>query len=395
MNRIIKNLVCYTTLLFCLIACNYKQANDSIYNDVETISIDYENGPLVCFDSIVSDIKFIKLETKENNIIGDIYKMLITNDRIIIADKFNSKSVHLFDISGKHISKLSNLGNGPHEYLNITDIDITPSGLIAIKDNYKDILLYYNMNGDFVKKEDVLEGGLDIAFIDDHIIAHELFLNPKPEIFKGASLCITEKNKIKALFGKDIGKADELNNGRANTMFNYNGNVYYNPSWEKIMYRITSDSIQARYLIELKPDDLLDHKFETTEKWDELQQTYNFFNGSFIEMKNNIWLNYYTPEAKEPPVIYSRKDKVVYRIHSKFYNPLLNYLQKPIALYNENTVAEAVPAFRVYRNQFTINTITGHTAITDSLHNGLTVDDNPIVFLFTIKDDIGKYVVEQ
>lgn len=395
MNRIIKNLVCYTTLLFCLIACNYKQANDSIYNDVETITIDYENGPLVCFDSIVSDIKFIKLETKENNMIGNIYKMLITNDRIIIADKFNSKSVHLFDISGKHISKLSNLGNGPHEYLNITDIDITPSGLIAIKDNYKDILLYYNMNGDFVKKEDVLEGGLDIAFIDDHIIAHELFLNSKPEIFKGASLCITEKNKIKALFGKDIGKADELNNGRANTMFNYNGNVYYNPSWEKIMYRITSDSIQARYLIELKPDDLLDHKFETSEEWQELHEIYNFFNGSFIEMKNNIWLNYYTPEAKEPPVIYSRKDKVVYRIHSKFNNPLLNYLQKPIALYNENTVAEAVPAFRVYVNQFMINNISGHSAITDSLHYGLTVDDNPIIFLFTIKDDIGKYVIEE
>ena len=385
----------YNIVLFCFIACNYKQANDSIYNDVETISIDYENGPLVCFDSIVSDIKFIKLETKENNMIGDIYKMLITNDRIIIADKFSSKSVHLFDISGKHISKLSNLGNGPQEFLNITDVDITPSGLIAIKDNYKDILLYYNMDGEFVKKEDILEGGSEIAFIDDHIIAHEIFQSFIPERFKGASLCIAEDNKIRTLFGKDGGKIGVMNINRANTMFDYNGNVYYNPSWEKIMYRITSDSIQARYLIELKPDDLLDHKFETTEKWDELQQTYNFFNGSFIEMKNNIWLNYYTPEAKEPPVIYSRKDKVVYRIHSKFYNPLLNYLQKPIALYNENTVAEAVPAFRVYRNQFTINTITGHTAITDSLHNGLTIDDNPIVFLFTIKDDIGKYVIEE
>ena len=151
MKRTYRQLL-YNIVLFCFIACNYKQANDSIYNDVETISIDYENGPIVCFDSIVSDIKFIKLETKENNMIGDIYKMLITNDRIIIADKFSSKSVHLFDISGKHISKLSNLGNGPQEFLNITDVDITPSGLIAIKDNYKDILLYYNMDGEFVKK---------------------------------------------------------------------------------------------------------------------------------------------------------------------------------------------------------------------------------------------------
>ena len=385
----------YFICTLCTTIASCSKSKEASMSELETITIDYENGPLVCFDSIVSDIKFIKLETKENNMIGNIYKMLITNDRIIIADKFNSKSVHLFDISGKHISKLSNLGNGPQEFLNITDIDITPSGLIAIKDNYKDILLYYNMDGEFVKKEDILEGGSDIAFIDDHIIAHEIFQSFIPERFKGASLCIAEDNKIRTLFGKDGGKIGVMNISRANTMFNYNGNVYYNPSWEKIMYRITSDSIQARYLIELKPDDLLDHKFETTEKWDELQQTYNFFNGSFIEMKNNIWLNYYTPEAKEPPVIYSRKDKVVYRIHSKFNNPLLNYLQKPIALYNENTVAEAVPAFRVYVNQFMINNISGHSEITDSLHNGLTVDDNPIIFLFTIKDDIGKYVIEE
>ena len=385
------------TIIFCittLYSCN-KSSIITDFSNIETITIDYENGPIVCFDSIVSDIKFIKLETKENNMIGDIYKMLITNDRIIIADKFSSKSVHLFDISGKHISKLSNLGNGPQEFLNITDVDITPSGLIAIKDNYKDILLYYNMDGEFVKKEDILEGGSEIAFIDDHIIAHEIFQSFIPERFKGASLCIAEDNKIRTLFGKDGGKIGVMNINRANTMFDYNGNVYYNPSWEKIMYRITADSILARYLIELKPEDMLDHKFETSEEWQELHEIYNFFNGSFIEMKNNIWLNYYTPEAKEPPVIYSRKDKVVYRIHSKFNNPLLNYLQKPIALYNENTVAEAVPAFRVYVNQLMINNISGHSAITDSLHNGLTVDDNPIIFLFTIKDDIGKYVIEE
>mgnify|MGYP003290532217 CR=1 FL=1 len=308
----------YNIVLFCFIACNYKQANDSIYNDVETISIDYENGPLVCFDSIVSDIKFIKLETKENNMIGNIYKMLITNDRIIIADKFNSKSVHLFDISGKHISKLSNLGNGPQEFLNITDVDITPSGLIAIKDNYKDILLYYNMDGEFVKKEDVLEGGLDIAFIDDYTIAHEVIKGFNSDTFKGASLCISSNNKIASLFGKSHNESNEFNHKKTNTLFSYNNIAYFTPSWENYIYELHNNSISAKYYIDLK-DDVLDYDFTTDEDFHKLANNHNLFNGSFIEMKDYTWLNIISPIANNPPVIYSHKDKKTYKLSFKFF----------------------------------------------------------------------------
>ena len=189
----------YNIVLLCFIACNYKQANDSIYNDVETITIDYENGPMVCFDSIISDIRFIKLETKENNLVGNVDKMLIHDDKIIVVDRYNSKSIHVFNEMGKHISRISNVGNGPHEYLTITDVDITPSGLIAIKDNYKDVILFFNTDGSFEKKEEIMEGGLDIAFIDDHIIAHEIFQGGFNKHLKGSSLCITENNKIKTL----------------------------------------------------------------------------------------------------------------------------------------------------------------------------------------------------
>ena len=361
---------------------------------VETITIDYENGPLVCFDSIISDIRFIKLETKENNLVGNVDKMLIHDDKIIVVDRYNSKSIHVFNEMGKHISRISNVGNGPHEYLTITDVDITPSGLIAIKDNYKDVILYFNTNGTFEKKEEIMEGGLDIAFIDDHIIAHEIFQGGFNKHLKGSSLCITENNKIKTLFGNDVGVIDKMNRKRLLTMFHYNDTVYYSPSWEKYIYKLTSNDIKAKYKIELKPEDLLDHKFKTTEELDELEKSYNFFNGSFIELKDYTWLNYFTPNRKEPPVIYSHKEKIAYRISPDFSNPLLNYLQKPTALYNDNTVAEIVSALRVYTNQFTINSISGHSEITDSLHNGLTVDDNPVVFLFTFKDDISKYVIK-
>ena len=66
-----------------------------------------------------------------------------------------------------------------------------------------------------------------------------------------------------------------------------------------------------------------------------------------------------------------------------------------MALYKKNTVAEVVPAPYVFMNQFSLSEDMKQEEITNKLYQELTIDDNPIIFLFTIKDDIGKYVIEE
>lgn len=393
MNRIIKNLVCYTTLLFCLIACHYKLTNDSIYNDVETITIDYDKLPILNTDSIVSDIRFIRLETTENNLISRIDRLLFTNGKIIVVDLFSSKSIHIFDESGKHINRISHLGNGPQEYLTITDVDITPDGLIAIKDNFKDVILYYNSDGIFVKKEEIIEGGLEIAFIDGHTIAHVLSSASNQKKFKGASLGITQNNKVELLFGKNS-TSSSFNHQKTNTLFSYNNTVYFTPSWENYIYEITDNNIKAKYYIDLK-DDVLDYTFSTNEEFYQLVEQHNLFNGSFIEMENYTWLNFKIPNANNPPVIYSHKNKTAYKLSPSLSNPLLTYLHMPKALYSDNTIAETASSLSLFINKSAIYSYLNNKELADSLYNGLTIDDNPIIFLFTFKDDISKYVIEQ
>ena len=222
-NNNIKTLSKMKTYIYIIIAlllvASCSKSKEASMSELETITIDYEEMPLLNTDSIISDIRFIRLETTENNLVSRIDKIFFINENIVIVDKLGSKSIHIFNKNGKYVSKVSHLGNGPQEYLNITDVDITPSGLIAIKDNYKDILLYYNMDGEFVKKEDVLEGGLDIAFIDDYTIAHELIKGFNSDTFKGASLCISSNNKIASLFGKSHNESNEFNHKKTNNLF--------------------------------------------------------------------------------------------------------------------------------------------------------------------------------
>ena len=389
-NKQVKIIVTIS-LLISLLSCNKVRMSD--FYDIETITIDYDKLPILNTDSIIGNIRFIKLETTENNLISRIDRLLFTNGKIIVVDLFSSKSIHIFDESGKHINRVSHLGNGPQEYLTITDVDITPDGLIAIKDNFKDIILYFNTDGNFVKKEEIIEGGLEIAFIDGHTIAHVLSSASNQKKFKGASLGITQNNKVELLFGKNS-TSSSFNHQKTNTLFSYNNTVYFTPSWENYIYEITDNNIKAKYYIDLK-DDVLDYTFSTNEEFYQLVEQHNLFNGSFIEMENYTWLNFKIPNANNPPVIYSHKNKTAYKLSPSLSNPLLTYLHMPKALYSDNTITETASSLSLFINKSAIYSYLNNKELADSLYNGLTIDDNPIIFLFTFKDDISKYVIEQ
>ena len=65
-----------------------------------------------------------------------------------------------------------------------------------------------------------------------------------------------------------------------------------------------------------------------------------------------------------------------------------------MALYKGNTIAEVVPALYLYINKNAIEETLGETDFTKNLFRDFKLDDNPIVFLFTFKDDISKYVIK-
>ena len=348
-------------------------------------------------DNIVEKVDFVRLETTEDCIIGDISHLFFVDNKIIVADQLTSQSIFVFDINGKFLNRVSHLGNGPHEYLDITDVDVTPSGLIVIKDNVKDKLLFFEPNGKFVKERIDIEGGMDLAFIDEHSIAFDTFTShaPTKEKFKGASLAVCDgDNNIQYLFGENIAEENVFNVRRPECLYRYGNKAYFAPHWDKNIYEVTTDSIIAKYRLEFLPDDVLNYKFKTSDELNTLMKDYPFFNGSFIEMQDYTWLRYMSQEEISPSILYSHKDKKTYSIYYEFNNPLYIYLQKPMALYKGNTIAEVVPALYLYINKNAIEETLGETDFTKNLFRDFKLDDNPIVFLFTFKDDISKYVIE-
>ena len=95
------------------------------------------------YSGMVEDsVLVIPLETRDDCLIGEMTKMVYQNNLIYVSDNV-SKAIYVFDETGKLVTKLRAVGNGPGEYLNITSFTVRGTDM-AIYDHFANRLLFYN-----------------------------------------------------------------------------------------------------------------------------------------------------------------------------------------------------------------------------------------------------------
>ncbi|MBI9063116.1 MAG: 6-bladed beta-propeller [Marinilabiliaceae bacterium] len=147
-------LIC--VICFLLYACS---SNDVI--KCEIISVETSN---IKQKLILESDEFILLETNDNSVIGSIDKIICYNNNIYILDREITKSVFIFDHSGRFISKISKVGNGPGEYIMPDDFMIDEdTGEIWILDMDQNKIICYS--GSDFKEE--LKTDSEFCFFSD------------------------------------------------------------------------------------------------------------------------------------------------------------------------------------------------------------------------------------
>ncbi len=154
----IKNTIILKTVIkICFIfAClfGYSQIRNSDFSS-ESIGIDVDNlktNGIVYFSDIFDSYEIIPLETTSESLIGKINSIRFIKDKIIVLDRSIAKTVFLFDINGKFITKIGRIGKGPGEYLSPSSISADEAmGIIAVYDGRLNSVLLYGINGDYIK----------------------------------------------------------------------------------------------------------------------------------------------------------------------------------------------------------------------------------------------------
>ena len=102
------------------------------------------------FSEFFSDYAIIPLETNKEFLIQRINEIKLVNDTFFIFDR-SLKTIFLFSLNGKYISKICKLGKGPGEYLNPITFELNhQKNEIIIFDWYSQKLIRYNYHGDFI-----------------------------------------------------------------------------------------------------------------------------------------------------------------------------------------------------------------------------------------------------
>lgn len=94
------------------------------------------------FYDIVSDVKFLPLETTDSSLIGSIGKIKFFEHYILVFDG-STRSIFIFDDKGKYVNKINRVGRGPYEYNRIKDFCVHPvTGDISVLTDENKILVF-------------------------------------------------------------------------------------------------------------------------------------------------------------------------------------------------------------------------------------------------------------
>ena len=101
--------------------------------------------------NLVQNKRYILLDSSEKYLFGAADKILFRDD-IYVLDK-RQKKIVVFDKLGNGMNVLHRLGQGPGEYLQITDFSVAEDGTIYIVDGVSDKLMVYNNQCEFVSSK--------------------------------------------------------------------------------------------------------------------------------------------------------------------------------------------------------------------------------------------------
>lgn len=121
-----------------------------IYDSVWSINLEETIPVLPSASELFENREFIILKTPEDEIIGEISKMHVSESGIVILDKRITKKVYLFRPNGDFIHVVGQIGNGPGEYSDPLDVMVR-NGLVFIVDRQFSIHAY-DFNNNFLRK---------------------------------------------------------------------------------------------------------------------------------------------------------------------------------------------------------------------------------------------------
>ena len=341
----------------------------------------------IMVDSIVEKIDYVKLGETGDVLIGKVTDLLITPDHIIVGDTRQAKAIFIFDRAGNSQAVISRLGRGPQEYQDVSTIFLTPDQqTIGIVDNSMKKLLYFDLRGNFIKKQDLPFSCNGIEYIDDKtmMLASDGWADKSPVLE-------SYPNKNDLLFFTDTTlqiQSSAIKNPFDVNIFNhvtfhkkrFDDRIYVGKAFGDTIYQVTTDEIFPRYWIDMTAVDGVANfgKDMSSEKVAQIMDSKPTFVGNLYVESDDYAL---FCVSKMGYVLFNKHTKKTCNINNRSLTALCLYV-----LFSEfshkNQFISVVPAFRF----LTFCPDVPGIELWNEIKEGLTDEDNPVLLFYTLKD---------
>lgn len=363
-----------------LYSCGHGQNDNESDSDPLQVVVVPEQADMP-IDSIIEKVDYIKLGDTGDVLIGDVSKLWITPQHIVIVDKFKAMSIFVFDRSGNAQAVINRLGRGPQEYTSLTDVCLTPDQQrIVVLDNSKKKLLYYNMEGDFLYDKNTSFWIGDLAYADEqHIIAKTYGAqNEDPGL-------TSYENKDDNLYILDtLMHIKQSMMPRTAILKQFEDRLYANAIHGDTIYRVAgSDGLVPQYRLDMSAiNGVTNFGEESMEKVMEIRKNNAYFPNDYVDGKDFALFRFSMPVAPYMQlVMHNKHTGQNYSIEGTSKKALNIYFMEVSYAFDDQFVA-AIPAFRFVGD----NTPMPGSEQRAVIQKNLTDEDNPVLLFYTLKD---------
>ncbi len=284
MNRI-SVIISASIIIICLISCDSTQSADRIDESrATTIKIATSNDT-PDLDSIVRNHKFTRLETSEECLVGEVYKLSCRNKKYYILDRHLQKALFVFDEEGKFRNRIGRRGRGPGEFIEPTDFIVSDSS-VTVFDMFGHKLLYYNPDGTFIRSVRLpysiyeIESGGDGSAI--YAVGGD---NSKCDSLKNYELLeIGPEGDIRAKVYKNKYSMDFSNKY---DLQGFDEDVIYKKAFRPAVYMLRDKNLYAKYIFDI-PSHALPGDYEKLCRGGEFRKVYKTIQGRIHLFQRSI-----------------------------------------------------------------------------------------------------------
>ena len=364
-----------------LIACTSNDMKTSLQSGEYSIKIeDPMNLKEILLSDFVDSISIVILETTNESVMSRASNIIFYHEQIFILDEMTQK-ILIFSNTGKFLKSHFKQGQGPEEYIRLTDFSIVNENIFVL-DMFSRTIIKYDMDFNFIERIKLQKPAMNIAVQKNGNVWVYNILGPSYEddfeITKVTKEQITS-NFIKREHPKDYNVRNTTYWADGNVFHSLHGEIYYSERYGNQIFKL-QDSVPSLYI------DLNFGKYTIPRTTSVFYHENIFFSEKFpytgkdyffITDKYNI-VRFSDSKGK---VCYAFQDKETENIFVGFIkNNIISDYKRFIPIFaNDNILIEPISIALVHDEDFK-----GIMEIDPSLHN-LSEDDNFLLILYHLK----------